>query len=166
MSVTEPLRHEHADLLPHLAELDAVAASLGSWEPDTGRRLQGIVEFLRGHLVPHARAEEAALYPAVERAMGAPGATDTMKADHVEIVGRIERLADSVTAVGAGPASAAQAEQLRAQLYGLSAILHLHFHKEEDVLLAVLDARLTQGEAQQMFTEMVAVAHPHAQSGS
>ncbi len=122
-------------------------------------RLDGIVEFLRGHLVPHARAEEAALYPRVEQAVGAPGATDTMKADHVEIVRRIDALADLVRAVDAGPASPDQVEQLRAQLYGLAAILVLHFHKEEDVLL--LDAKLSADDAKAMFADMVAVAHPH-----
>jgi len=161
MGVTEPLRREHADLLPHLYDLDGVAAVVAAWEPDTAARLRDVVEFLRGHLVPHARAEEAALYPAVERAMGAPGATDTMKADHVEIVRRIDGLADVVTAVGAGPASRDDAEKLRAQLYGLSAILRLHFHKEEAVLLPVLDARLSAAEAEQMFADMVSVAHPH-----
>jgi iron-sulfur cluster repair protein YtfE (RIC family) len=161
MTVTQPLRDEHADLLPHLAELDTIAAGLADWQAATPARLDGIVEFLRAHLVPHARAEEAALYPRVEQAMGAPGATDTMKADHVEIIRRIDALADLVRAVDAGPASPDQVEQLRAQLYGLAAILVLHFHKEEDVLLPVLDAKLSADEAKSMFADMVAVAHPH-----
>lgn len=161
MTVTQPLRDEHADLLPHLAELDTVAAGLVDWKPDTPARLDDIVEFLRDHLVPHARAEEAALYPRVEQAMSAPGATDTMKADHVEIVRRSDALAALVAAVDAGPAAPDQAEQLRAQLYGLSAILTLHFHKEEDVLLPVLDAKLSVDDAKAMFADMVAVAHPH-----
>jgi iron-sulfur cluster repair protein YtfE (RIC family) len=160
MRITEPLRREHAGLVPHLAELDAAAADVSLWGSDIPQRLEAIVTFLHGDLVPHARAEEAALYPAVERAMAAPGATDTMKADHVEIVQRITRLADTVTVVGAGPPLAGQAEQLRAELYGLSAILHLHFHKEEEVLLPVLDSYLTEEEARQMFSDMVAVAHP------
>jgi hemerythrin-like domain-containing protein len=162
MTLTQPLRDEHADLLPHLAELDTVAAGFAEWQADTPARLDGIVEFLRGHLVPHARAEEAALYPRVEQAMSAPGATDTMKADHVEIVRRIDALAALVAAVDGGPASPDQAEQLRAQLYGLAAILALHFHKEEDVLLPVLDAKLSAEDAKAMFADMVAVAHPHA----
>lgn len=92
-----------------------------------------------------------------------------MKADHVEIVRRIERLAATAGSVGAGPATTEQTEQLRGQLYGLSAILHLHFSKEEEVLLPVLDTHLTVDEAQKMFADMVAVAHPHeddATSGS
>ena len=162
MTVTQPLRDEHADLFPHVAELDAVAAGLAEWQADTPARLDNIVEFLRDHLIPHARAEEAALYPRVEQAMNAPGATDTMKADHVEIVRRIDALAALAAAVDAGPASPTQAEQLRAKLYGLGAILALHFHKEEDVLLPVLDAKLSDEEAKAMFTDMTAVSHTHA----
>jgi iron-sulfur cluster repair protein YtfE (RIC family) len=160
MRRTEPLRDEHATLLPHIAELDAVAAGLDHWQADTAARLDSIVEFLRGHLVPHAQAEEAVLYPAVERVMGAPGATDTMKADHDEIVARIDRLAGATATVGTAPASPEQAEQLRAQLYGLSAILHLHFRKEEEVLLPVLDTHMSADDAHQMFAEMAAFAHP------
>ncbi len=166
MSLTDPLRREHAELLPRIGDLDVVASSLGEWHSGNASRLAATVEFLRGHLVPHARAEEAVLYPAIERIMGAPGATDTMKADHVEIVRRITQLASSVEAVGAGTATALQIEQLRAQLYGLSAIVHLHFAKEEDVLLPILDARMAAGDAEQMFTLMHAAAHEHDGPGA
>lgn len=167
MPVTQPLRDEHADLFPHLAELDRVAAGLDHWPADTPARLDGIVEFLRGHLIPHARAEEAALYPRFEQALGsAPGATDTMRADHVEIIRRIDRLAALVAAVDARPADPDQTEQLKAQLYGLAAILTLHFRKEEDVLLPVLDAMLSADDAKAMFAEMVAVAHPQQRDGT
>ncbi|MCZ7526395.1 MAG: hemerythrin domain-containing protein [Acidimicrobiia bacterium] len=160
-SVTEPLRAEHRELLPHLEEVAGVAAALGEWTADTPARLEAVVAFLRDHLVPHARAEEAALYPAVERAMGAPGATATMAADHVEIVRRIDALAAAVAGIGDGAPDPVAVDRLRAQLVGLHAILLLHFHKEEEVLLPVLDAHLGEDEARAMFAEMVAVAHPH-----
>ena len=111
--------------------------------------------------VPHARAEESALYPAVEVAMRSPGATATMAADHVEIVRRIDALDALVTSVGADPPDPAQAEELKAQLYGLHAILLLHFSKEEEVLLPELDAHMTPDEAAAMFADMVAIAHPY-----
>jgi iron-sulfur cluster repair protein YtfE (RIC family) len=153
MSVTDPLREEHAHLRPHLDELDAVADTLDSWTDETPARLDAILDFLRGHLVPHARAEEDVLYPAVERAMGAPGATATMVADHREIVRRTDALA-----VGAATGPAA-ASTLRRQLYGLRAILDLHFDKEEEVLLPVLDAQLTPEQADRLFADMSASAH-------
>ena len=161
MSVTEPLRREHQDLRPRVADLDTIADRLDDWNAGTPDDLRTIVEFLRDHLVPHARAEEAELYPMVEQVMRAPGATSTMVADHVEIVRRIDELAETVGAVGTGPASTAEATRLRSQLYGLSAVLRLHFDKEEEVLLPVLDAHMNVDEATQLFARMSAVAHPH-----
>jgi iron-sulfur cluster repair protein YtfE (RIC family) len=123
------------------------------------RTLDDIVAFLRGHLVPHARAEEAVLYPAVEEAMNAPGATATMRADHAEIVARIERLADTANAVGESWPAPRLAVDLTHELVGLSAILLLHFRKEEDVLLPVLDAHLTAEQATALFAPMGESAH-------
>jgi iron-sulfur cluster repair protein YtfE (RIC family) len=157
---TEPLRSEHRDLLPHLLALDTAANDAATWDRDTAVATLGdLVEFLRGHLVPHATAEEAVLYPAVEEAMGAPGATATMRADHVEIVARIDRLAESAAAVEHRWPDADLARDVAHQLVGLSAILHLHFSKEEDVLLPVLDASLDAGAAAALFTRMGEVAH-------
>jgi len=81
---TEPLRAEHRDLLPHLRGLETIADEVDRWNVDEAARVLGeIVGFLRGHLVPHAKAEEQVLYPAVEEAMAAPGATATMRADRL-----------------------------------------------------------------------------------
>jgi iron-sulfur cluster repair protein YtfE (RIC family) len=159
--VTEPLRAEHRGLLPELESLVSIAESLDDWEQAvTPGRLTKVVAFLRDHLVPHAKAEEAVLYPAVERAMGSPRATATMVADHGEIVRRIAALSVTTAAVGVGPPSARERNELRAELFGLWAILRLHFDKEEEVLLPELDARLTRDEAQTLFADMSAVAHP------
>lgn len=157
---TEPLRAEHRELLPRLDEARAVASDLGSSHPEDIRgRLDGLVRFLREHLVPHARAEEAVLYPAVERAMGSPGAMATMVADHVEIVRRIEALAATTRDFRSLPLGHDVVEDLKAQLYGLWAILLLHFGKEEEVLLPVLDERVSSEDADALFADMARHAH-------
>jgi len=157
---TEPLRAEHRDLLPHLLGLEVAADDVFAWDRDEARQaLSDIVDFLRGHLVSHAQAEERVLYPAVEQALGAPGATDTMKADHVEIVARIDRLAETAATIDRSWPDAALTRELSHQLIGLSAILQLHFHKEEEVLLPVLDASLDADEAEALFARMSEVAH-------
>ena len=69
----EPLRSEHRELLPHLDELRVLADGIGRWSTHWTDRVAGTVTFLRQDLVPHARAEEAVLYPEVERLLGAPG---------------------------------------------------------------------------------------------
>jgi iron-sulfur cluster repair protein YtfE (RIC family) len=157
---TEPLRAEHRDLLPHLLALDTVATDVSNWDRDAAVRALGdVVGFLRGHLVPHATAEEQVLYPAVEQAMAAPGATATMAADHAEIVARIDRLADTIATIEQQWPDTALARGVTHQLVGLSAILQLHFRKEEEVLLPVLDASLGADEAAALFARMGDVAH-------
>lgn len=157
---TEPLRAEHRELLPHLLALDTAANDAARWDRDAAVGAVGaIVGFLRGHLVPHAAAEEAVLYPAVEEAMAAPGATATMRADHVEIVARIDRLADTAATVEQRWPDADLARDIAHQLVGLSAILDLHFRKEEEVLLPVLDASLDANGAAELFARMGEIAH-------
>lgn len=156
---TEPLRAEHRDLWPHLRALPALAAGLADWDAGLPARLRDAVAFLRGHLVPHAQAEEAVLYPAYERVTGAPGATATMVSDHREIVRRIEELERFAADAGPAAPGAARVEELRAALYGLDAILALHFAKEEEDLLPALDEHLDEEAARQLFGEMGAVAH-------
>jgi iron-sulfur cluster repair protein YtfE (RIC family) len=158
---TEPLRAEHRDLLPHLRLLGTAADELDRWDRDEATRTLGeLVGFLRGHLVPHAAAEEQVLYPAVEEAMAAPGATATMVADHADIVGRIDRLAQTAGAVEDSWPDPELARDLTRQLVGLDAILLLHFRKEEEVLLPVLDRSLTVEDASALFARMGGVAHP------
>ncbi len=48
----------------------------------------------------------------------------------------------------------AEVRVLRRVLYGLYALVAIHFAKEEDIYLPLLDTRLTAQEAQQMFKEM------------
>ncbi len=159
-NVTQPLREEHQELLPHIERLRAVADLVGG--ASTLLLKQGIDEtydFLAHQLIPHAQAEERALYPVVQRVMGAPEATSTMVRDHVEI----GRLTDELALLRAGWSSATvtdmQIQSLRRVLYGLYALVKVHFAKEEEVYLPLLDARLSAVEAHQMFEAMEAAAH-------
>ena len=164
---TEPLRAEHRDLLPHLQGLATVADEVDRWDADEAAQVLGrIVGFLRGHLIPHARAEEQVLYPAIEEAMDAFGATATMCADHAEIVSRIDRLADTAATVATQWPDRAVARDLIHQLIGLSAIVLLHFRKEEEVLLPVLDNTLGPDDAAALFARMGEEAHPSSSSPS
>ncbi len=82
-----------------------------------------------------------------------------MRADHVEIVARIDRLAEAAAAVEQRWPDAELARDVAHQLVGLSAILQLHFRKEEEVLLPVLDANLDTDAAAALFARMGEVAH-------
>lgn len=52
-----------------------------------------------------------------------------------------------------------QTKALRRVLYGLYALVKVHFAKEEEVYLPILDARLTPETAHEMFAAMESAAH-------
>ncbi|NUW39479.1 hemerythrin domain-containing protein [Nonomuraea rhodomycinica] len=158
MGVTAPLRREHQELLPHIEALCAVAEAAEGDRDTLVKALDDTLTFLERHLIPHAQAEDAVLYPKVEQVMRAPGATATMRRDHeevVELTRRLRRLRDGLTGPpSSGPLSSEQRRGLQRLLYGLHAVVRLHFAKEEEVYLPLLDAELTAEDAAAMFQAM------------
>ena len=158
--LTQPLRDEHKELFPQVESLRIAADAVGAASTAALQRdVNEAYAFLTRHLIPHAQAEDRALYPMVQRVLGAPEATATMSREHVEVGKLTEQLAALRPALDAGPLSETQANALRRVLYGLYAIITVHFAKEEEVYLPLLDARLTPEAAQQMFTAMEEAAH-------
>jgi iron-sulfur cluster repair protein YtfE (RIC family) len=150
-----PLRAEHRDLLPHIDKLRLAAEAVGTAPP--GRVVALVDEcvvFLTRHLIPHAMAEEAALYPVVQKVMGAPQATATMSRDHEEVGRLAAELQDLRARLAAAGADASLAADLRRVLYGLYTLVKVHFAKEEEVYLPLLEERLPPNEAEAMFTAM------------
>lgn len=89
--------------------------------------------FLRDTLLPHEDAEDAALYPALAGPLGSPEATATMSRMHAEIHRLSQRLhSHREISETAGTVTAEQADDLLACLYGLYALLCLHFVQEEE----------------------------------
>lgn len=64
-----------------------------------------------------------------------PGAANTMRSDHVEIIARIDHLGETVDVVLIRWPVPDLVDSLTVQLAGLSAIVGIHFCKEEEVLL-------------------------------
>lgn len=156
-TVTQPLREEHKALLPHVEALREAADAVGEQSVAVLRgRLDAVYDFLAHHLIPHAEAEDRALYPVVAGILGAREATATMSRDHVEVSRLTQELAALEAKLsGAGDlVSPELARGLRRVLYGLYAVVRLHFAKEEEVYLPLLDTRLSPEEARHMFEAM------------
>jgi iron-sulfur cluster repair protein YtfE (RIC family) len=159
-TVTQPLREEHKELLPHIENLLTVADSVGNVPaPALRQGVDEAYEFLAHHLIPHAEAEDRALYPVVQNVIGAREATATMSRDHVEVGRLTEELAALRARSSAAALDDAQIKSLRRVLYGLYALVKVHFAKEEEVYLPILDARLAPEDARRMFEAMEASAH-------
>lgn len=157
--LTQPLRDEHQELLPHLETLRTVADAVG--EAPTAALRQGVdevYEFLTHHLIPHAHAEDRALYPVVGQILGAPEATATMSRDHVEVGRLTQELGALRSQISGAAVGGFEAKALRRVLYGLYALVKVHFAKEEELYLPILDARLTPDQAHRMFAAMEAAA--------
>lgn len=160
MSAMQPLKAEHQHLLPHIEHLRTVADAVG--ETATQEFQTAVAEghrFLTEHLLPHAEAEEAWLYPAVGRAMGAAMATDTMSRDHVEVGRLVAELGELRLRIADGY-DRDLANALRCVLYGLYALIRVHFQKEEEVYVPLLEQRLAAGEARDLL-EAMGTLHAH-----
>ena len=132
MRPTEPLRQEHEQLLSHIEHIGQAAREVPRLSPEEREALVArVLTFLRETLVPHARAEEEVLYPEWARLVGFDDAAVPMVHDHEAIVARIERLE---------AAAADDADTLQELLYGLYALISVHFRKEEDLQLPAFDA--------------------------
>jgi len=153
---TAPFREEHSDLLEHLDHLRATARDLPRLAaPERAAAVATALRFLREVLLPHARAEEEVLYPEWARLVGYPDAAVPMVHDHEAIVARVEQLAATP------PDDVATTQEL---LYGLHALIRVHFDKEEDIQLPVLDRQSPETVAaiiERMGHEHAGAGHSH-----
>jgi uncharacterized protein (DUF2249 family)/iron-sulfur cluster repair protein YtfE (RIC family) len=153
--LTQPLRDEHLELLPHIERLRTVADAIGIAPNESVREgVEEVYTFLTHQLTPHAQAEERVLYPTVGRLLGAPEATTTMSRDHREIEWLTQALGTLRSQLAGESLDEPEVQALRRILYGLYALVAVHFAKEEEIYLPLLDTRLTEREAQKMFKEM------------
>jgi len=122
----EAIRHHHAELATGLRDRVAgLADAVRARRPHADAQ-RALLDYLDGEIVPHARAEEEALYPA-----GDTGATAmlvrSMRDEHVDLVGHVDALRGAPDAV----AAVALASAIRA-------LFESHLHKENDLLIPAL----------------------------
>ena len=138
---TDQFRAIHKELRVHLNHMSALVSQLPRQQPaDQKATMNEIVALLSDHIHSHAKLEEEALYPAVDKAAGTTEPylfTATMRYEH-RIVGRwISELRNY--SVQASPDVTAFARRADNVLGLVSA----HFEEEEDILLPVLDSKMT-----------------------
>ncbi|MGC5015723.1 heavy metal translocating P-type ATPase [Streptosporangium sp. DT93] len=130
---------EHSSLRPPLEMIRESADEMAGASPQEALgRLREVHAFLTERLLPHERAEERRLYPAMERALGGPEVTMTMSRAHAEIERLVRRLGRHLAlAEDDGGVRPERLEDLYACLYGLHAVLLLHFDQEEEAYFSL-----------------------------
>ena len=163
---TRQLRSEHDGLLPYIETLRLIAENVQDAAPAAlATRIEQAVEYLRTCILPHIRAEESVVYPVVERLMGAPAATATMRHDHVEIALLTDELEQAGRDLAAASPSARTRNALYLTLYGLYTLLLTHIAKEDQVYLPLIDARLPAQEVEQLAEQLRTVEVHDANPG-
>jgi heavy metal translocating P-type ATPase len=107
--------------------------------PDAIARVRAVHAFLVDVLLPHEQAEDTELYPVLARVLGGEDPTGTMSRGHAEITHltrRLGRVLDDLPAEGPEPDDV---QELRTTLYGLYAVLRLHFAQEDESYFSMLD---------------------------
>jgi heavy metal translocating P-type ATPase len=135
------LSEAHQALRPEVAELAALAGRLDSLAPPEAlHQLRRVRDMLQKELLPHERDEQRRAYPQIVQMLEQEDPTGPLIQTHHEIH-RLTRLLVRLIAQlpDAGPRPE-DVRDLRRALYGLHAILNLHFGQEED-LYSLLDAQ-------------------------
>jgi soluble P-type ATPase len=131
--VAQRFRSEHMEFTPELRRIRTTADRLGTLTPQEALvELHAVRDFLVLRLAPHEQREEALVYPAVATLMGGGDSMSSMARAHVEIahLTRVYRqIIDDLPPEGP---EADDLVELRRLLYGLHAILRLHFAQEEE----------------------------------
>jgi heavy metal translocating P-type ATPase len=135
---------EHEQLRDALASLRSAASQLAvGVTPEAIDAARAAHTALVERLVPHEREEETQLYPALAGPLGGAEATAPMSRTHAEIERLTRRLGLHLQQLGDSRSydsrrvDTGQVEDLLATLYGLHAVLTLHFTQEEESYFAL-----------------------------
>jgi len=133
-ALAQGLALTHRALRPYVGELAALASRLESLSPGEARvQLERTREMLEKQLLPHEREEQQTAYPLLANMLKDEDPTGPLIQTHHEIH-RLTRLFGRL--VAQLPAEGPRTEDLRdlrRVLYGLHAILQLHFAQEEEL---------------------------------
>ena len=131
--VAERFRAEHREFVPWVQRLRTVADRLDQMSAaDAREQLAQLRWFLLERLVQHEEEEEAAVYPVVASVLGGVESMGTMERAHMEIehLSRVfGHLLDDLPTEGP---TREDLVDLRRVLYGLHAVLRLHFAQEDE----------------------------------
>ena len=137
-ALTRRFRTEHQAIRADIDELRAAADALDA--PGAMARVRQVYDILTREVWPHESAEEAELYPSLNRLLGGADPTAPMSRAHAEIAYQIARLGRLIDDIGTRTPDASDITDLRGVLYGLHAILRLHTVQEDETYLALGDS--------------------------
>lgn len=142
------LRELREPLHDGLRKIQVAAGAVSDAEP---RMAMAAVEtawhYLETTFLPACAAEQATVFVAVEGILGTSGALDPLRKQHDSLRTMTADLGKVVVAMRTANMLADYARYLLPLLHGLYAAIRIHIESEDDTLLPLLDAHLSQAQA-------------------
>ena len=124
---------EHLSLRVEVERVRAVGDALGGADRrDALVAAHDLHRVLVDELLPHERAEGQRLYPVIAQALGGEEPMASMQREHVEIAHQIRRMGRLLSGIDIDAPDPEDVLELRRLLYGLYAVLRLHFAQEDE----------------------------------
>lgn len=121
----EAIRTHHAAMAAELRNrVDTLTVARRRGDAEAAR--QSVLTYLQSEVMPHALAEERALYPAGEAGAGSL-LVRAMRDEHVDLMARIETMA-----------ATSEIEEVVVQASAILALFESHLHKENNLLIPLL----------------------------
>ncbi len=139
---TQEIREHHKHLEQKLEGYWKAVEGLDKFSAHERMQLQDLMEFCKLELLPHAEAEEKYLYRKVGEAMKNSLFTRTMEVDHEVIKAYIHELEEEI-AQAYKDSSPGQIKKIQKAANKLEGLMAVHFRKEEEVYLPILDEKLS-----------------------
>ncbi len=134
------LEEDHLALAPLIADVGRMADTCDDLAPaEATVALRSLVDDLETRLLRHEWHEESTVYPALAAAIGGQDPLAVMSSSHREIFHLMRLLRRNVDRLETRVDAAALLD-IRRNLYGLHAILGLHFAQEAELYEGVVDA--------------------------
>ena len=146
---------EHHDrLMRHVDGMPAVGDAVGAAPVTELRpRIDEMVGFLNGLLLPHMEAAERTLYPELERMLQNRHSMTPMRREHDEIRELVAELVDLQRKLDAGPLHTGQTVALRRVIFRLYAMLKVHL-AEEQLYLGIIEHGVSAESAEKLAAAM------------
>lgn len=125
----EKLQKEHADLQPTLDQMRQLADRLASHQQVTAEEIAELARLIEQKLIPHEQIDERQLHPELAHKMMGNDPMAMLSRTHGEIL----QLCNQYLSLVNQPQDEQQRNTMIGVLYGLGAILKLHFAQEDEL---------------------------------
>lgn len=141
LELSQRLKAEHNLLIPKLDSIRETADALDAIPPEEAlSALKATQALLNEEILPHEADDENEIYPRMAEILPGEDPLASMSRTHREIFHMVDVFERQMADLQPGGPDPADIRDLRRTLYGLHAILRLHFDQEEELYLTLHDS--------------------------